>query len=476
MNHHLKNGLFFTAIGKFSNMFIMLLVNAVLSRLLTPQDYGVVAIVQVFILFFQVLIEAGMGPAIIQNKSLDKKDIGILFNYSVIIAVFLSLIFGFFGQILAYIYDNSIYIKLSWLQAISIFFNGLNVVPSAILNKEKKFKIINLNQIISGTIGGIVGVSLALSGKGVYALIWSAISISIVFFFLNIRVSNIEFTKNIDVTVMKKILNFSLNQFSFNFINYFSRNSDNILIGKFMGPADLGNYNKAYQLLMLPNSLLLGVINPVLQPVLSDYQDDVIVIKNTYLKIFRFLALIGISLSVYLFLFSKEVIFFVFGNQWDLAVIPFKFLATTVWIQMTLSSTGAIFQSRNKAKELFTTGLLSALVLVSSIIIGILTKDLNKLAMYLTLGFYVNYILNFSRVMKLALDDNLITLMKELKIPFIIGISEFFVLLITKNILPINLNSFIKILISGTVSAFCFFIMCILTKESKKILILFGKK
>ena len=70
------------------------------------------------------------------------------------------------------------------------------------------------------------------------------------------------------------------NQFGFNFINYFSRNSDNILIGKFISTEALGNYNKAYQLLMYPNTIFSGIITPVLQPVLSDYESDVKTIKK----------------------------------------------------------------------------------------------------------------------------------------------------------------------------------------------------
>lgn len=469
INKHLKSGFIYTAIGKFSLLFTTLLVNAVLSRLLTPKDYGVVAIVQVFILFFQMLVEAGMGPAIIQNKKLTKHDIGVLFNYSIIIAIFLSILFGFFGNLLAVIYNNQIYIRLSWVQAIAILFNGLNVVPVAILNREKRFKRINLHQVVGGIVGGIVGVFFALTDFGVYSLVFSAISIAITFFILNIFAVKISFSFDFNFQVVRKILGFSVHQFSFNFINYFSRNSDNILIGKFLGPIALGNYSKAYQLLLLPNSVLLGIINPVLQPVLSDYQDDVQTIRVTYLKIVRLLALIGVSLSVYLSLFSKEVIFFIFGKQWDLAIFPFQVLATTVWIQMTLSSTGAIFQSRNKAKDLFITGLISAFILVGSILIGILTKNLNTLSIILTVGFYINYLINFTLVMRWALDDNLFSMLKELTMPFIIGLGELVILFVVKFFLPMNFLPVFTLLISGIIFLIAFLLLIFITGEYKKI-------
>src|SRR5699024_8083087 len=161
---YLKVGFLFTGIAKFSNVIINLLVNAILSRLLTPEEYGVVSIVQVFILFFQLFVEAGMGPAIIQNKKLTDRDHSVIFNILLIIAITLDSLYRLFGYVLSNIYSNRIYISLSWLQTISILFNGLNVVPTAILNKKKKFKEKNLNFIIANMFSGLGGVLSALAG------------------------------------------------------------------------------------------------------------------------------------------------------------------------------------------------------------------------------------------------------------------------------------------------------------------------
>ncbi|QOG30505.1 lipopolysaccharide biosynthesis protein [Enterococcus casseliflavus] len=467
---HFKTGLLYTAVGKFSGLFTNFLVSVILSRILSPEDYGIVAIVQVFILFFQMLIEAGMGPAIIQKKDLLRRDISILFNYSVILAIILSVSFGIFGNALSMFYNNKIYIKIAWIQSLSIFFNGLNVVPTALLNKEKKFRELNFNQIIAGIISSTVGISLALMGVGVYSLIWTAIIQSIIYLMMNLVKVKMYFIFKLDFKVLRKILSFSINQFAFNFINYFSRNADNMLVGRYIGATALGNYSKAYQLLMMPNSVFLGIIGPVLQPILSDYQDDTMIIKKTYLKIVKFLALVGMPLSVFLSIFAKDVIFFVFGAQWSDAVFPFRSLACTVWIQMTLSSTGAIFQARNKARELFITGVISACILVTSIAVGVSTNNLDVLSLILTVAFFVNYFVNFSRVMRLALNDNLLTMLKELKSPFLIAILEIFTLLIVKYFLSENFNVFINLLISGVIFVVTFIFGLYFTKELKNFL------
>ena len=467
MNQALKSGIIFTAIGKFSNVITNLIVNAILSRLLSPSDYGVVAIVQVFIIFFQMLVEAGMGPAIIQNKKLSNRDIGVLFNYSIILAIILSLIFGFFGNFLVYFYNNSIYLKISWIQSIAIFISGLNVVPNALLNKEKRFKEVNCNQVLASIFSGLVGVLFAYLGFGVYSLIFQAITLALVFLIRNIAAVRIQFQKELDIKVLKKILEFSINQFGFNFINYFSRNADNILVGKIMGPAALGNYSKAYQLLMMPNSILLGIISPVLQPVLSDYQDDVVIIKETFFKVINFLALVGVSLSIFLSIYSREIIEFLFGNQWEKAILPFRVLALTVWIQMTLSSTGAIFQARNKARELMVTGTISAVILVSSIFIGVFTQDLVKLAICLSIGFLLNFLVSFYRLMHLVLESTLTSFIKVFIKPFMVGGVVFLGLILTKNIVITNV--FLYLVVESIAFGVLFLLGLIVTGELKLI-------
>ena len=197
------------------------------------------------------------------------------------------------------------------------------------------------------------------------------------------------------------------NQFGFNFINYFSRNSDNILIGKFISTEALGNYNKAYQLLMYPNTIFSGIITPVLQPVLSDYESDVKTIKN----ISRYSSYFGIVWNAIInFLFSiiKTGYFFYVWKSVGRCNITFSILALTVWIQMLVSSTGAIFQARNKTNYLMFGGLVSAFILVFSIVLGVSLKSIIYVSLFLTFGFVVNLIFSFWLLMTKALSSNLL--------------------------------------------------------------------
>src|SRR5699024_934904 len=97
MADEFKKGIFYSALGKYSNVVIQLLVTAVLSRILTPEEYGIVAVVNVFLIFFQMLADFGIGPAIIQNKTLSKQEINSIFGFSLYLALFLGIVFVFLG-------------------------------------------------------------------------------------------------------------------------------------------------------------------------------------------------------------------------------------------------------------------------------------------------------------------------------------------------------------------------------------------
>lgn len=474
MNKQLKKGFMFTAIGVYSNFLLQLVLNMVLSRLLAPKDFGIVAVMQVFVLFFSMLIEAGMGPAIIQNKSLSNMDNRVLFNYSAIFAVLLAVAFGFFGIVLSYFYNNKIYTNLTWLFSLSIFFKGLNIVPTALLNKSKKFKSVNFSVVFGNVFGGIVGVIFAVIGYGVYALIYSSIISSIISFSWNLFFSKIRFSKSFYTDPIRSIWDFSKNQFMFNLINYFSRNSDNILIGKYLGSISLAEYNKAYQLLMMPNTLFLGIVSPVLQPVLSEYQDDIGYVRSTYLKIVHLLALLGVPLSIFLSISSKEIIFFMFGAQWESSVRPFSVLALTVWIQMTLSSSGAIYQARNQSKLLLINGSITGGVLVVSIITGIILGSVNFVAYCLTIGFLLNFFIGFYMFNKYTIFCKFKRFIWEFVSPFILGIIVF-VCLITVNQISIN-GIFLTLLVKGIIFLLVMFFYIVSTNEKENIKLIFKKK
>ena len=431
---------------------------------MTPKEFGVIAIVLVFITFFTMLGDMGLGPAIIQNKELKQKEISDIYIFSIIMAVILSIFFYFFSFFIVYFYDNTVYFKICHLLSISIFFNTVNIVPTAILLKNKQFKIIGINTFIVNSLVGIITIILAIKGFSYYSLVIDSIVESILIFSINLHFSKLKIIFNYDNSTINKIRRYSLFQFSFNFINYFSRNLDNILIGKYLGVNELGYYNKAYSLMLYPVQNLTFVITPVLQPVLSEYQNDKEAIYKYYIKIVKILALMGIFISMFCFFSSKEIILILFGNQWIQSINSFKILSLTIAIQMVASSSGSIFQATGHVKELFISGLLSAFVTVTSILIGLKFNKIEFVAYGILIAFSINFFQTYYILIKKVFHKNLFNFFMELRNTIIILI----LMVITYNLVVLNTpNIFLSLIFKFSIGLSSYLFGLLITKEYK---------
>lgn len=470
MNSELKKGLIFSAFGRYSVMLIQLLLNMILSRILTPNDFGVVTMVNVFLVFFQMIADMGFGPAIIQNKNLDDKDVQSIYSLSGLIALCLVIIMNVFGGIYFVISDYKIS-SIFQILSISLFLYCLNIVPQSLILKAKNFKIINFSSVISSIISALVAIILAIFGFGFYSLLMSQVINPFIMFiafkkYTKKKILVLRLKGKIEKESIMKIWDFSKNQFTFNVLNYFSRNLDSIMIGSFMSASLLGYYDKAYQLVLKPNQLLNSVLNPVVQPILSEYENNKKIIYDFFKNVSIFMANIGFSISVFIFLSSKEIILIMFGSEWGPSVIPLKILSLSIGFQMISSSTGAIFQSLNRTDILLKSGLYSSCVNISAIITGVLFKDINILSLCLSIAFLLNSVIGSFLITKISSHSrysNYISLLfKPLIVSFIQIIPIIFVsnrvenifLLLALKILIFCLSFLVGLFITGQINIF----------------------
>lgn len=468
-----RSGMFFSALGKYSNVIIQLFVNAILSRILTPADYGVVSIVQIFIEFFNLLADMGFGPAIIQNKKLDETDIQIIFKFSIFLAGVLSLVFMTLGYPVSLFYGNPVYVPIFIILGFAVFFFALLVVPKAVIQKRKDFKTVNTILVFTGIVKGIVSIILAFFGFKYYAIILGSLVQALMNFLFYYSKTRISPKVKFSFGPIKKIWAFSRNQFSFNFINYFSRNFDSILIGRVFTAGALGYYNKSYQLSLYPNQILAGVITPVIQPILSEYEKDIAVIRNTYLKITRVLANIGVPLSVFCFFVASDIILFIFGDQWGASVSSFQILSLSIWLQMIASSSGAFYQSANRTDLLLFSGVQSMILNVAAIGIGVYLGSIESVATMVTISFTVNFLINNYLLMYRIFESGFGELLKELSKPFLMGAVQVLVFLLLPQ-LPFNV--FYSLLIKGVIFTLTFLLGLVITGQMKEMLQVIRKK
>jgi teichuronic acid exporter len=443
-------GILYTALSKYSGVFISLIITAILARLLTPSEFGIVALVTVFITFFGLLGQFGLGPAIIQRKDLSNDEIRSIFSVSIVIASLLAAVFFISASSIADFYEETDLIDIVQLLSFSVFFNIVKIVPNSLLLKDLQFKKIGIINVSVQTLTGLITIALAYQGFSYFALVFKSIIDGLFLFVIFFTLRPVKPVLIINKEAVKKIASFSSYQFGFNFINYFSRNLDNILIGKFLGNTTLGYYDKSYALMMLPVSNLTNVITPVLHPVLSNYQNDKLYIYKVYKKIIKILALLGFPLGIFLFFAAPELIKIIFGAQWDASIPVFEILAFTVGFQVCLSSSGSIFQALNRTDLLFLSGTIGAIVMVSGISYGIfIGNSITAVGHGLIVAFTINFFQGFYILIKHALKQSFFDFLKLFFTPLAFTCA-LFILLYLLNLVPFSnifLTLFLKVLL-----------------------------
>ena len=166
LKQQLFSGVFYTALAKYSGIVISLVVAGVLARLLTPDDFGIVAIATVIIAFFSIFTDMGISPAIVQNKALTEKDLSDIFSFTLWMGAGLSVLFFAASWPIAAYYESPILRTLCQLLCVNLFFASATIVPNALFFKNKEFKFIALRSFAVQVASGTAAVIAALPGRG----------------------------------------------------------------------------------------------------------------------------------------------------------------------------------------------------------------------------------------------------------------------------------------------------------------------
>lgn len=456
IRQQLFSGVFYTAISKYIGIFISLIVSGVLARLLSPNDFGVVAIATVIIAFFSIFTDMGVSTAVIQHKSLSQEELSNIFSFTIWTGIGISILFFGASWSISDFYNNNTLRTICQLLSINLFFASANIVPGALFYRNKEFKFIAIRSFIIQIGGGIGAIIAALCGAGLYALLINPILSSILIFAISFQRYPQKLQLTWGLNTIRKIFSYSAYQFLFNAINYFSRNLDKLLIGKYMNMSDLGYYEKSYRLMMLPLQNITYVITPVMHPILSDYQNNKIQLASSYERIAHFLALIGFPLSVLLFFTAEEITLIIFGSQWLPSVPVFRILSLSVGVQIILSSSGSIFQAAGDTRSLFVCGVFSATFNVAGILLGIFYfGTLTAVASCIVVTFTLNFIQCYWQMYRVTFRQSVRSFIHQLISPLTVSI------LIVLVLIPIQyslgeMNIFVTIISKSIISFIIF--------------------
>ena len=453
IKQEMKNGVLWMALDKYSGQIIAILISMVLARLLTPYDYGVVATASVLLGFLGIFTSIGIGPAIIQRDDLSQRDLNNIFTFSIFLGLFIGAISFVSSWVIADIYGNPLLVPVIQVLSVGLFLGTINMVPAALMSKHKRFKEMATRSLAFQVLFGVIATITAFYGAGVYALICPQIFVGICTFLYNNYFYPVKVSWKFNFEPIKRIFSYSSFVFLSEFINYFSRNLDKIIIGKFISPNALGYYEKSYRLMQMPLNNVSSVIYPVLQPIMSSLQNDKKEMAMKYAKIVSIIATISFPLSAVLFFTAEEIIYIMFGQNWTPAVPSFRILALSIPFLLICNPNGAIFLSCNASKQMFNVTIINTVLVVSGFSIGAyFGGTIEAIAWGWTCVSLLGTFNSYYRLYVLVMRQSLMPVIKSLIKPFISSLLLVFALLVYQYII-LDLPLFVHLIIKLSISA-----------------------
>jgi len=346
-------------------------VTAILARLLSPNDFGILAMVFVFTNFVSIFRDFGLTAALIQRKELTEEHLSSSFWINVLVGLFLSICMAASAPAISYFYAEVRLTLIVVILASTFFISSFGIVQTSLFTKELKFKSLAIIEILTVVISGTVAIILAFAGLGVWSLVWQQIVFNITVVILLWFFSKWRPKILFKWQPVKELLRFGLNLTGFRFVNYFSRNLDNLLIGKFLGSIPLGFYSLAYRLLLFPLGNISSVIGRVMFPSLSVIQDDKNKVSRNYIKATRYIAVVTFPIMIGLMVVAPEFISVIFGPQWDRSIFLVQVLALVGLVQSILATVGWIYNSQGRVDIQLRWGIFATGVLTAAFIIGL---------------------------------------------------------------------------------------------------------
>lgn len=310
-----------SGVEKFSNHGIGFGVGLVLARLLSPSDFGMVAMLTIFFSISNSFIDSGFGTALIRKQNRTEEDFTTVFIFNVVVSFIFYAILFLAAPWVSVFFKTPILCSLLRVQSVCLIFSGLMSVLDAKLTIELNFKGLAQRSILSSIVSGVVGILLAYLGFGVWALVYQAITFSfvnLVFVWVYCKwMPNLVFSWKSFV----ELGSFGSKLLAAGLLNTIYSNLTPLAIGRFYTAKDLGFYKQGAEFARIPNEGCLSVLQKVTLPIFSIIQDDEIHLIRLYRKYIKITSMFLIFFSILLASLSKPIVLFLLTEKWTDSII-----------------------------------------------------------------------------------------------------------------------------------------------------------
>jgi teichuronic acid exporter len=307
-------------IDNIANYGVAFVVGLILARLLTPAEYGIMAMIAIFIAISNSIIDSGFSNALIRKVNIERVDYNTVFFFNLVVSVVLYVLLYATAPFISTFFKEPILVDVLRVIGWALIINALAIIPRTILVKRIDFKTQTKVSVISSVFSGLVGIGMALTGWGVWSLVGQQLSRQI----LN-SLCLWVFCKWIpvwefSVKSFKELFSFGYKLLLSGLLDTLYKNIYYVIIGRFYSPAQLGQYTRAEQFNTIFSSNLTGVVQRVSYPVLSSIQEDEERLYEAYRRVIKTTMLVTFACMLGLAAVARPLIIILIGDKWLPAV------------------------------------------------------------------------------------------------------------------------------------------------------------
>ena len=364
-------GAMFTGIAQAYRVGLSFLMGIVLARLLMPADFGLVAMVSSCVALVTLIQDLGLTQATMQRERLSQAQSSALFWLAAGFSLLLALVLAACARPIAWFFAEPRLIDLTIGFASLVVLGGVQSQHYALLNRELRFKTLAMIDALRVTLSLFAGIIVAWLTASYWAifvvsLVSTLVGLACAWIASSFRPGRFSFEGE-----FKQITGVAFGVSGFNLVNYFARNADNLLIGRFYGAEPLGLYDRAYRLLLFPLSQIQTPLGRVMLPVLSRLQSEPERYRNAYAEcITLLLAAIHPGL-IFVTVFPEIVFTHLLGPNWTPAAEIFRWLGVAGLHQIMTSTVGWLFISQGRGGDFFKLGIWMSITTVAAFVAGL---------------------------------------------------------------------------------------------------------
>ena len=390
--HEAVHGLRWMGITKGASQVLMWVVTVYVVRLLAPEDYGVMAMAGILTMLVGLLLDAGLGAALVQRQEVPKEVYQSANGALFVSATAIVLIVQLLAVPLARFFSEPILEPVLRVAAIQFPVGALAVVPASILMKQRRFKELGIADALSGVGGSLFALGFALADLGVWALVAGALSTGALrMLFVNLYAGR-PMGFSLRLSRLRSYLSFSANLLGERIVWFYVEQVDHLLIGKVLGASALGTYSVARHLSHVPLDRTARIVNQVTLPSFAAVQDEK---ERWYLalqKLVRLSAVLAFPLFVGMASVAPVALPLLLGDRWDEAVVPFVLFCLALPLRTAHSLVATVLFALGRAQISFRVVLIWAAVLTPMFVVG-LQFGVGGVAGAWAIGFPIAYLL-----------------------------------------------------------------------------------